>query len=63
MPKYKINYTIEKWYKVEVEASSEEEARNMFIDNEIDYELNEPELFGEELQDNWEVYELEEGNE
>jgi hypothetical protein len=33
MPKYKINYTIEKWYKVEVEANSEEEARNMFIDN------------------------------
>ena len=51
MPKYRINYTIERWEFVEVEAESEAEARRLFWEDEIDYQTNPPTLVGDQLSD------------
>lgn len=55
MPKYRINYTMERWYQVEVEANSEEEAITKFHQGEH----TDPELtgYGDVLQDSIEVEE------
>ena len=62
MPKYKIEYTIERWYRIEVEAESEERAREMFYKDEIDYQAHPTKDLGSELQDSVLVTELEEVN-
>ncbi len=57
MAKYKVNYTIERWYAVEVEANSEEEARQKFYDGEYEDDSRD---IGSELQDSVQIEELEE---
>jgi hypothetical protein len=56
--KYRINYTMERWYSVEVEASSEEEALAKFHKDEH----SDPEItgYGDVIQDSIEVEEVEE---
>lgn len=51
MPKYQIDYTIERWYKLEIEADSEQHAREMFHNDQIDYQTNPAKDVGSELQD------------
>lgn len=60
MPKYKIEYTIERWYRIEVEAESEAQAREMFYNDEIDYQTHPTKDLGSELQDSVSVTEVEE---
>lgn len=48
MPKYKIKYTIESWYEVEIEADDRQDARAKF--DAFDYHDNSKEI-GSELQD------------
>jgi hypothetical protein len=62
MPKYRINYTIERWEFVEVEAESEAEARRLFWEDEIDYQTNPPTLVGDQLSDYILVVEKEQVN-
>jgi len=59
MARYKVNYTIERWYAVEVEANSEEEARQKFYDGEYEDDSRD---IGSELQDSVQVEELEEAS-
>lgn len=58
MPKYQIDYTIERWYRVEVEADSIEQAREMFHNDQIDYQTNPAKDVGSELQDSVTVREI-----
>lgn len=58
MPKYQIDYTIERWYRVEVEADSEAHAREMFHNDQIDYQTNPAKDIGNELQDSVTVREV-----
>ena len=53
MPKYQINYAIEKWYCVEVEAESEQEALSKFHRNEH----LEPQFtgYGDQIEDTVEI--------
>jgi hypothetical protein len=56
--KYRINYTMERWYRVEIEAGSEDEALVKFHNGEHP----EPELTGDGdyLQESVEIEEVEE---
>jgi hypothetical protein len=62
MPKYRVKYVYERWYDLDIEAESQEEAERMFYSG--DYELSgiEPRLMGGELQDSIQIEELEEAN-
>jgi hypothetical protein len=51
MPKYRINYTIERWYRIDVEAEDQAEARRLFWEDEIDYQTNPPKDLGEMVSD------------
>lgn len=62
MPKYRIEYTIERWYRIDVEAESEAQAREMFYNDEIDYQAHPTKELGSELQDSVMVRELEEAS-
>jgi ribulose bisphosphate carboxylase small subunit len=54
MSKYQVEYTLEKWYRVTIEAESPEDARTKFWAG--DYESEEQE-FGSEIQDSVEITE------
>ena len=51
VPKYRINYTMERWWFVEIEAKDEAEARRLFWEDEIDYQTNPPTIVGDQLSD------------
>lgn len=53
--KYEIKYTEETWYRLEIEADSEEQARDKFFSGEWE---EEPTIFGGELQDGISVEEV-----
>lgn len=59
MPRYKVGYTIERWYVLEIEAENEEKAREKFYDG--DYEDDARDV-GSELQDSVLIEEMEEAN-
>ena len=52
MKTYEIKYTAEKWYKVNISAENEDQARELFFSGEFD---EEPLLYGEETQDGIDV--------
>ncbi len=58
MPKYRIKYVYERWYDLEIEADSIEDARNKF--DTADFK-EEPRLVGGELQDSVLVEEVNNG--
>jgi hypothetical protein len=58
MPKYRIDWTEEYWYTMEVEADSLEDAREKF--HQSDYDFGDAESLGSELQDSVTVEEVEE---
>jgi hypothetical protein len=47
MPKYEVHWTLERWFKVEIEADSQAEAEEKFWGGEYENE----QLFGTEIQD------------
>jgi hypothetical protein len=51
MPKYKIDYTVEQWYYIVIEAESESDAREKFWRDDIDYQTNPPKCVGDQLSD------------
>lgn len=55
MPKYEINYTLERWYRVSVEAESEAEALRKFHNDDCGtpYDIG----YGDILQDSIEIME------
>lgn len=53
MPKYKVQYTYERWYNVIIEADSREEAERKFHEGDFENE----QLYGGELQDNYDITE------
>jgi len=55
MPKYRIKYVYERWYDLEIEASSRDEAMDKF--HSTNYE-EEARLVGGELQDSVVVEEV-----
>jgi hypothetical protein len=52
---YTVSYTVEKWRRVVIEAESEEQAREKFWAGEFDFD--EVEEFGTEVQDGVDVEE------
>ena len=56
MAKFKIEWTEEVWYRMEVEADSEEQARELFWAGE--YNLDEGTQTGGECQDSVEIEEV-----
>jgi hypothetical protein len=56
MPKYEIQWTDELWYRLTVEAESEDDALDKFHSNK--YDLGDADLFGSELQDSVYVEEV-----
>jgi hypothetical protein len=54
MAKYKFKYVYERWYDLEIEAESEEKAREMFENADF---KGEPRLVGGEIQPDYEVEE------
>jgi hypothetical protein len=57
MPKYRVKYVYERWYDLEIEAESEEKAREIF--DSVDFQ-GEPRLVGGEIQDSVVIEETEE---
>ena len=57
MPKYRIEWTEEFWYALEVEAESKEDALDKFHKHE--YDFGDAEDLGAELQDSITVEEVE----
>lgn len=57
---YEVRWTLEKWYKVAIEADSPEEAEEKFHNGSYDFDKEE--LYGAEVQDSVEVREIEETN-
>ena len=55
MPKYKVKYVYERWYDLEIDAESEQKARDMFDSAEF---TAEPRLVGGEIQDSVQIEEL-----
>jgi hypothetical protein len=51
---YEVRWTLEKWYKVSIEADSPEQAEKKF--HEGDYENEQ--MYGAEVQDSVEVFEI-----
>ena len=60
MPKYEIEYTVERWYRITVEAKSEGQALEIFHEGDLDW--SKAEEYGSELQDTILVGEMEEAN-
>ena len=58
--KYEIRYTVERYYTIEIEADSKEEALDRFHNSDVDWELADE--YGSELQDTVEVIEIEVAN-
>jgi hypothetical protein len=56
MPKYLIKYVYERWYDLEIEASSKDEALDKF--HSADFEEEKARLVGGELQDSVVVEEV-----
>lgn len=56
MPKYIIKYVYERWYDLELEASSRGEALDKFHAGE--FEEDKPRLIGGELQDSTQIEEI-----
>lgn len=54
MPKYRVTWTEEQWYTEEIEADSEEQAREMVFNGGFEW----PEPYGFEVQDSIDVEEL-----
>ena len=52
MPKYKFKYVYERWQDLEIEAESEEKAREMFENADF---KGEPRLVGGQTQPDYEV--------
>jgi hypothetical protein len=59
MPKFRIEWTEEFWYALEVEAESKEEVLDKFHGNE--YDFDDAESLGSELQDSVTVEEISNG--
>jgi len=57
MPTYLVEWTREVWYRSQVEASNEEEAREMFWSG--DYDDDSDTIFGSEIQDSVEFRQVE----
>ena len=57
MPKYRIEWTEEMWYSMEVEANSKEEALDRF--HALDYDFGNAEMIGDEMQDSVTIEEVE----
>lgn len=57
MPTYRIEWTEEIWNRLEIEAETEEEARELFHMGEFDYEA--VKITGGEIQDSIEIVEVE----
>ena len=55
MKTYRILYTYEKWYSVNIAAESEEQARELFFSGEFNDE--DQVLIGEEIQDGIDIEE------
>jgi hypothetical protein len=55
MPKYRIKYVYERWYNLDIEADSEEQALDKFHSSDF---KGEGRLVGGELQDSTVVEEL-----
>jgi hypothetical protein len=51
MPKYEVRWTLERWFKVEIEAENPEEAESKFWQGEYENEQS----FGTEIQEGIEV--------
>ena len=56
MPKYRISWTEELWYRMDVEANSEEEARDMFHAGDYDFDM--ARNTNVELQDSVDIVEV-----
>jgi|TARA_R110000822_G_scaffold309580_2_gene439535 hypothetical protein len=56
MPKYKVDWTEEQWFRTTIEADSKEDALNKFW--EIEY--SQGEMYGAEIQDSVEFELIEE---
>lgn len=59
MAKYRVKYVYENWYDVDIEAESEEQARDIFYSADFN---GEPTLVGGELQDSVIIEKLEEAS-
>jgi hypothetical protein len=57
MPKYRISWTEEFWYSLEVEGESEQEVLDKF--HNLEYDFDDAESLGAELQDSITVEEVE----
>ena len=57
MAKYRIEWTEEYWYSMEVEADSKEEALDRF--HALDYDFGNAEMIGDEMQDSVTIEEVE----
>ena len=55
MPKYKVKYVYERWYDLEIEAESADQARDMFHAGTF---TEEPRVVGGEIQDSIEIEEV-----
>jgi hypothetical protein len=49
MATYTVHWTIEEWYRMDIEANSEEEAYEKFMEHDFDYD--DGKHVGSELQD------------
>lgn len=49
MAKYKVEWTEETWYRMEIEANSEYEAKEKLLLGEVD--LDKAKVFGSQVQD------------
>ena len=59
MTKYMISWTNENWYRMDVEAESKEDALDKFWRGK--YNWDNAFLFGEEVQDSIDIWELDNG--
>lgn len=54
MPKYKVSWTEEQWYEANIEADSEDEAREMILSGDFQW----PNPYNWEIQDSVDVEEI-----
>lgn len=59
MGKYMISWTNENWYRMDVEAESEQDALDKFWSGK--YSWDNAFIFGEEVQDSVDIWELDNG--
>ena len=57
MPKYRVKYVYENWYDLDIEAESEEQAREIFYAGEFE---TDPTPIGGQIQEVIDIEELEE---